>query len=76
MVHSALTDDPRRTRGWISLKVQDNGVGFGANGRGGREGTGIANMRERAELLGGTLHINGGTCTEVVVRIPDGETTR
>ncbi len=58
--------------GWLGLEIRDDGVGFEANGRSNREGTGIGSMRERAELLGGTLrvagHPRGGT--EVVVRIP------
>ncbi len=56
--------------GWIELEIRDDGVGFEANGRGG--GTGIGSMRERAELLGGALHVAGhsGAGTEVTVRIP------
>jgi signal transduction histidine kinase len=56
--------------GWIELEIRDDGVGFETNGRGG--GTGIGSMRERAELLGGALHVAGhsGSGTEVTVRIP------
>ena len=46
-------------------------MGFGPNGHV-SEGTGIGSMRERAELLGGTLQLSSshgaGTC--VAVRIP------
>ncbi|MDQ3965721.1 MAG: GAF domain-containing sensor histidine kinase, partial [Actinomycetota bacterium] len=56
--------------GWIELEIRDDGVGLETNGRGG--GTGIGSMRERAELLGGALHVAGhsGAGTEVTVRIP------
>ena len=60
-----------RSDGWLELEVQDDGVGFGPNGHV-SEGTGIGSMRERAELLGGTLQLSSshgaGTC--VAVRIP------
>ena len=58
--------------GWLTLRIRDDGVGFGANGRGDREGTGFSSMRERAELLGGTLRMDGNPSagTEVEVRLP------
>lgn len=61
--------------GWLSLVVRDDGVGLGGNSQG---GTGIGSMRERAELLGGTLRIDGspGGGTEVAIRVPDGEVER
>lgn len=63
----------KRSDGWLSLMVRDDGVGFDAAGPV-PGGTGVGSMRERAELLGGTLHIDGqfGSGTEVVVRIPVG----
>lgn len=67
-----------RSDGWISLVVRDDGVGPDAEGRNGRTGTGIGSMRERADLLGGTLFIGGGSDdgTEVVMRIPVGTPDR
>jgi two-component system, NarL family, sensor histidine kinase LiaS len=54
-------------QGTLSLRIRDNGHGFDvalANGR----GLGLSSMRERAEEMGGTLHISsaaGGTRIEV-----------
>jgi signal transduction histidine kinase len=47
-------------------------MGFEANGHIDRKGTGIGSMRERVELLGGTLQLTGrpGIGTEVEARIP------
>jgi signal transduction histidine kinase len=59
-----------RHNGWLALEIRDDGVGFEANGCDDREGTGIGSMRERAELLGGTLRIVGHPGTKVEVRIP------
>jgi len=55
--------------GWLTLGIQDDGVGFEANGR---EGTGLGSMRGRAELLGGSLRVVGhpGSGTEVQMRLP------
>lgn len=46
----------RQTQDQVSLNIQDNGVGFNTATEGGR-GLGIADMRVRAEALGGTFHI-------------------
>lgn len=65
-----------RRGGWLELKIRDDGMGFDASDFG--NGTGIGSMRERAELLGGTLRIFGhsGPGTEVEVRIPVQEAER
>jgi len=62
--------------GWLDLRVRDDGVGFGADSR--VAGTGINSMRERAELLGGTLRLSGdpGSGTEVTLRVPAQATER
>jgi signal transduction histidine kinase len=40
----------------LQLDVEDHGIGIpGANGSGLRQGTGLIAMRERAELLHGTI---------------------
>ncbi len=58
---------------WIELHVHDDGTGFPANRPALSSGTGIRSMRERAEVLGGTLSITShpGAGTELVARIPD-----
>jgi signal transduction histidine kinase len=65
----------------VRLSVSDDGCGFDpapfSNGSGGHFG--IVGMRERAEALGGTLHIGGrpGEGSEVSVCAPvDGQATR
>src|SRR5215212_7331981 len=58
---------------WLLVRVTDDGKGFlhSANGGAG-VGTGLLSMRERAELLGGTLNVEnrpeGGT--DLLARIP------
>ena len=56
---------------WLLVRVADDGKGPSANG-GTVAGTGLVSMRERAELLGGTLNLNcqpeGGT--DLLARIP------
>jgi len=66
-----------RGDGCFELEVRDDGAGFDANGHL-PEGTGIGSMRERAELLGGTLRLSGGAGvgTRVTVRIPVEGATR
>jgi signal transduction histidine kinase len=60
-------------RGWIGLVVEDDGIGFDAkNGdswRMERAGIGLASMKERAELSGGSLSISSikGTGTRIEV---------
>ncbi len=57
----------------VALEVVDDGVGFAAEAsERGRSGLGITSMRERAELLGGSLSIEtaSGTGSRVRVQIP------
>lgn len=64
-----------RRRRWLHLTVRDDGVGFDdrINPAVGR-GLGLAGMRERARLLGGTCQIQSGTerGTVVTVALPLG----
>ncbi len=58
----------------IVLSVKDNGIGFALGGKrqpAGR-GIGLGSMRERSELLGGSLELNSkpGSGTMLTVRIP------
>lgn len=58
----------------IILTVSDNGSGFSLGGKrppAGR-GIGLGSMRERAELLGGSLELNSkpGAGTVIIVRVP------
>lgn len=56
----------------LAVAVLDDGVGFDAGGAAERPGTGLRSMRERADLLGGTLSIEGraGGGTKLTLRIP------
>jgi two-component system, NarL family, sensor kinase len=56
---------------WLLVGVADDGRGLSANG-GTSAGTGLLSMRERAELLGGTLKLNSrpGGGTDLLARIP------
>src|SRR5215203_2677507 len=56
---------------WLLVGVADDGKGLSANG-GTTAGTGLLSMRERAELLGGTLKLNSrpGGGTDLLARIP------
>lgn len=58
--------------GRLTLSVTDNGLGFAAQQLSEREGLGIAGMRERASLAGGSLSINSqpGRGTEVRLVLP------
>jgi signal transduction histidine kinase len=55
----------------LRASVEDDGVGFDLAGAGASGGAGIASMRERAELMGGTLvispHLARGTRMELLV---------
>ncbi|HEY6330624.1 MAG TPA: ATP-binding protein, partial [Blastocatellia bacterium] len=73
--HSECTSaevEVRTGGGWLTLVTTDNGRGFDPSGV---EGNGLANMRNRARKLGGSLEVvsgNGptGRGTTVVLRVP------
>lgn len=56
--------------GRLKLAVEDDGVGFAVGAA--SDGVGIVGMRERAEIVGGTLRIDSepGMGTHVVVELP------
>lgn len=58
----------------ISSFVEDDGHGFDANGKG-YEGVGLRSMRERAELLGGSLRLTSSpeSGARVEIHVPLGE---
>jgi two-component system sensor histidine kinase UhpB len=62
----------KQIAGYISLQVQDNGCGLDLTQH--HEGLGIFGMRERATLLGGTLHIQSrpghGTTVQALLPLP------
>jgi signal transduction histidine kinase len=66
-----LRFDPRV----LQLEVEDHGTGF--NSQGAKQGIGLVAMRERAELLGGTLEflkpVEGGTLVRLRVPIEKAE---
>jgi signal transduction histidine kinase len=72
-----------RQRGGLMLRIQDDGHGFDSNAaklaRRRGEGVGLANMRERATILGGTCEVesvpNQGTTITVRVPCQDHKTT-
>ncbi len=70
-----------RDRGYVTLAVADDGVGFDADQIVGREGrvpaTGLGRvgMKERVELLGGRLEVvsRPGSGTTITATVPTGE---
>lgn len=59
--------------GSVRLEVADDGVGFDAAAPDAPSGYGMRSMTERAELVGGTLHVTSrpGGGTTVVVLVPE-----
>jgi len=63
--------------GWLIVEVHDDGIGFDpavADGSGPGGGSGLGNLRERAEALGAALKLRStpGAGTTVGIRIPAG----
>jgi signal transduction histidine kinase len=48
------------------LEVEDNGIGFAGRGR---EGLGLVSMRERSELVNGTLELTNAVAGGALVRL-------
>ena len=62
-----------RASGWLRLDVRDDGIGFGGErGEADGRGLGLAGMRERARLLGGTCSVESqpGAGTSIHVALP------
>ena len=60
------------TDGHLKLCIQDDGTGFNPDDLGEADGLGMANMRERANLVGGSLEVksSAGNGTEIVFDVP------
>jgi signal transduction histidine kinase len=56
----------------IRLRIVDSGVGFDPSAKAARAGLGLASMRERLRLLGGTMALRSRPMegTEIVVELP------
>ncbi len=61
-----------RDVGMLHLDVRDDGVGFDTAVVGGGDGLGLTSMRERAQMLGGTLDVRSapGRGTHLQVNLP------
>ncbi|HXX37155.1 MAG TPA: GAF domain-containing sensor histidine kinase [bacterium] len=61
-----------RRQDWLIVMVRDNGVGFDVEAARTKGTLGLHGMRERAELVGGTLQVLSvpGAGTTVVARLP------
>lgn len=72
---SRVQVDLQATDGRLSLTVEDNGSGFDDSHLESTAGLGIAGMRERAGLVGGSLAINSqpghGVCVRFNLRMDD-----
>ena len=61
----------RRDDDGLRLEVADDGIGFDADGSAPKGHHGLANMRDRADALGGSLEIRSGDGgTTIIVRVP------
>jgi signal transduction histidine kinase len=56
----------------LVLRIQDNGRGILESERSGPGALGLLGMRERADLMGGSIEITGiqGSGTTVILRVP------
>jgi signal transduction histidine kinase len=58
--------------GWLTLRVEDNGVGFDPEADHGSGHLGLGNLRARAASLGGalTIYSRPGDATGIILRVP------
>lgn len=65
-----------RKHGLVRVFVEDDGIGFDHENVQPGEHIGLVGMRERAEMLGGTLTIEStpGRGTSIIMEVPDGDT--
>jgi len=64
------------SEGKLTLTIKDNGKGFDPESLGDSDGLGMANMRERSNLVGGTFDVQSGTgagtCISFTVSLAQG----
>ena len=65
----------RQTNRSVMMEIRDNGIGYNAESlKNTRDGLGLINLRERAELIGARLSIDSnrtnGTCIQVNTQLP------
>jgi PAS domain S-box-containing protein len=65
-----------RKAGMVRVFVEDNGIGFNPEDVQTDEHVGLVGMRERAEMLGGTLTVEStlGRGTSIILEVPDVDT--
>ena len=70
-----VTVTVRRSVSFVELEIKDDGIGFDPT-RARTGGMGLRTMRERAQLLGGTLDVHSApdAGTSVIVRVEKKET--
>jgi signal transduction histidine kinase len=63
----------KRGRGKLKMFIEDDGIGFDPEQVSQADRMGLLGMRERAEMLGGTLTIEStpGKGTSIIVEVPD-----
>jgi two-component system sensor histidine kinase UhpB len=62
----------RQAEGWLTLEVSDDGLGFTGEATGSDDRFGIKGMRERAELIGGTLGVESHSGQGTTIRLQSG----
>jgi len=73
-IYVQLTSDSE----FVYLEINDNGVGFDLNAKSPKKGLGLASMRERVRLVGGTIKLQAspgaGVSIAVIVPVPESDT--
>jgi signal transduction histidine kinase len=73
-IYVQLTSDSE----FVYLEIKDNGVGFDLNAKSPKKGLGLASMRERVRLVGGTFKLQAspgaGVSIAVIVPVPETDT--
>ena len=73
-IYVQLTSDSE----FVYLEIKDNGVGFDLNAKSPKKGLGLASMRERVRLVGGTIKLQAspgaGVSIAVIVPVPETDT--